>query len=35
VGDLDFLVAAHDPAPVVAWFTALAGVRFSRNKFSI
>ena len=27
VGDLDFIVAAEDPAPVVAWFVAQPGVR--------
>jgi DNA polymerase (family 10) len=27
IGDLDFLVAAADSAPVVAWFTALPGVQ--------
>lgn len=27
IGDLDFLVAAADSAPVVAWFTALPGVK--------
>ncbi len=27
IGDLDFLVAAADSAPVVAWFTAMAGVK--------
>ncbi len=27
VGDLDFIVAATDVAPVVAWFTALPGVK--------
>jgi DNA polymerase (family 10) len=27
VGDLDFIVAASDPAPVMDWFTAQAGVR--------
>jgi DNA polymerase (family 10) len=26
VGDLDFIVAAEDPAPVVAWFVAQTGV---------
>ncbi|MBN8601548.1 MAG: hypothetical protein J0M26_11010, partial [Planctomycetes bacterium] len=27
IGDLDFLVAAADSAPVVAWFTAMPGVK--------
>lgn len=27
IGDLDFLVAASDSAPVVAWFTAMPGVK--------
>ena len=27
IGDLDFIVAAKDPQPVVAWFTAIPGVR--------
>ena len=27
VGDLDFLVAVNDPAPVVAWFTTMSGVK--------
>lgn len=27
IGDLDFLVAAADSAPVVAWFTTMAGVK--------
>jgi len=27
VGDLDFIVAAEDVAPVVGWFTSLAGVK--------
>jgi len=27
VGDLDFLVAVNDPAPVVAWFTTMPGVK--------
>jgi DNA polymerase (family 10) len=27
VGDLDFIVAADDVAPVVGWFTAMAGVK--------
>ncbi len=27
VGDLDFLVASSDPAPIMAWFTAYPGVK--------